>query len=352
MKNGICKDMSKKNYIDSCRALVIFGLAKNVGKTTTLNNILQNIPKEKTVAITSIGVDGEDIDVVTGTDKPAVFVRRGSIIATTRGFLRFCDFTKEILDVTDFSTPVGDVVILKCLSDGYARIAGPSIGSQVEILISMLSKLGADEILIDGALDRRTFINSKFVKGCVLATGASISMDLDKVVDLTGLVADFLCLEPLEDESIKATFEGLEDASMMGLSREHEFLFEDDLLNIDAVKNIDLFDKNGGFLLLKGAITDSFMKRLLIMRRSFSNILILIEDGTKLLINKESYDFLIRKLVKIKVIEKIDLRCITINPVAPSGYKFNSKEFINKLKRRTNVPVFDVLDGERVVLPI
>lgn len=43
-----------------------------------------------------------------------------------------CDITKEILYATDFSTPMGDIIIVKALSDGYVDIAGPSYNTQVK----------------------------------------------------------------------------------------------------------------------------------------------------------------------------------------------------------------------------
>ena len=333
-------------------ALVVIGLAKNVGKTTTLNYILQNVEKDKTVAVTSIGVDGEDVDVVFGNDKPLVYVRSGSIVATARGFLRFCDFTKEVLKVTDFSTSVGDVVILRCLTDGYARIAGPGIGRQMESLIRMLGEFGADKILIDGALDRRTFVNPRFVEGLVLATGASISPSLDKVVELTGVITTFLSLETLKYGRVKVRFKELEDAKMLGLSNGLESLFEADIFNLDALKNLTLFGKEGGFLLIKGVVTELFMKRLISIRKNFSKIDIIVKDGTKLLISGETYDFFIRKEGSIKVLEKLDLRCITVNPMAPDGYKFDSTEFVERVSVRTGLPVFDVMVDNGTNLPI
>ena len=89
-------------FIENYKRISIIGMEKNVGKTTLLNKLIADIGKTKKLGLTSIGRDGEDIDVVTNTDKPRIYVREGSIIATGRDCLAKCDITKEILYVTDF----------------------------------------------------------------------------------------------------------------------------------------------------------------------------------------------------------------------------------------------------------
>ena len=79
------------------KRLSIIGMEKNVGKTTVLNKLIEDIGLQKTIGLTSIGRDGEDTDVVTNTHKPRIYVNQGTIIATARDCLetvmlqkRFC----------------------------------------------------------------------------------------------------------------------------------------------------------------------------------------------------------------------------------------------------------------------
>ena len=112
--------------------------------------------KPKKLGLTSIGRDGEDIDVVTNTDKPRIYVREGSIIATGRDCLSKCDITKEILYVTNFTTPMGSIVLVRALSDGYVDIAGPSYNKQVKIVVELMEKFGSEISIVDGALGRKS----------------------------------------------------------------------------------------------------------------------------------------------------------------------------------------------------
>ncbi len=69
--------------------------------------------------------------MVTGTEKPGIFVREGTLIATARDMLRLGDVTQEILVTTGIPTPLGEVVILRARSAGNVQLAGPSITSQL-----------------------------------------------------------------------------------------------------------------------------------------------------------------------------------------------------------------------------
>lgn len=60
------------------------------------------------------------------------------IIATARDCLRNCDVTKEILYTTDFSTPMGDIIILRAISAGYVDIAGPSYNACIKVILYIM----------------------------------------------------------------------------------------------------------------------------------------------------------------------------------------------------------------------
>src|SRR5579859_969752 len=73
--------------------LSLVGLAKNVGKTTATNYLLQALLDEKLyeaseLALTSLGLDGEATDAMTGLPKPRYVLRAGLLVATTGELLR------------------------------------------------------------------------------------------------------------------------------------------------------------------------------------------------------------------------------------------------------------------------
>ena len=78
--------------LHSVKTLSIVGMCKNAGKTTMLNWMLANT-NGQTLGLTSIGRDGESTDVVTGTEKPGIYVPEGTLIATAKDMLRLGDVT-------------------------------------------------------------------------------------------------------------------------------------------------------------------------------------------------------------------------------------------------------------------
>ena len=91
--------------LNSVKTMSIVGMCKNAGKTTMLNWMLHHDRLQGTLWLTSIGRDGESTDVVTGTEKPGIFVREGTLIATARDMLRLGDVTTERTSMTPGWTP-------------------------------------------------------------------------------------------------------------------------------------------------------------------------------------------------------------------------------------------------------
>jgi len=59
---------------DKYESISIVGMAKNAGKTVTLNALLDEAYENgKNVGLTSIGRDGEKQDIVTQTEKPMIY---------------------------------------------------------------------------------------------------------------------------------------------------------------------------------------------------------------------------------------------------------------------------------------
>lgn len=195
--------------LNGVKTMSIVGMCKNAGKTTMLNWMLHHDRLRGTLGLTSIGRDGESTDVVTGTEKPGIFVREGTLIATARDMLRLGDVTTEILETTGIPTPLGEVVILRARSAGNVQLAGPSITSQLREVSRMFFDLGADKSIIDGALGRKSLGARAVAEGVVLCTGASYHMSMEKVVADTANIYRIMNLPKAETLPPEAE-EGLE----------------------------------------------------------------------------------------------------------------------------------------------
>ena len=131
------------------KVLSIVGMAKNAGKTTALNYILEEAMDEgMLLGVTSTGRDGESSDLVTGTEKPRVFLDAGTLVSVPTQLYEMADAGLEILKMTDYSTAIGDLMICRVADSGYVQIAGPlNIQAHKKLCREMLD-MGAEMILI------------------------------------------------------------------------------------------------------------------------------------------------------------------------------------------------------------
>lgn len=154
----------------------VVGMAKNAGKTVTLNELInQSMEHGIVLGLTSIGRDGEAQDIVTCTQKPSIYVDSGTLIATAEGLYNCSDARLEILEMTDFKTSMGTIMIAKVLSAGYVQLAGPCVNADIRAVSNRMLQYGAQLVIIDGALDRVSSASPAISDATILATGAVLS---------------------------------------------------------------------------------------------------------------------------------------------------------------------------------
>lgn len=334
------------DLINRYKTISIIGMEKNVGKTTTLNYILGEAKGKHTLGLTSIGRDGEEVDVVTSTEKPKIYVEKGSIIATAKEALFNCDITKEILDTTGIRTPMGEVIIVRALSDGYIDLAGPSLGKYIGNTCEKIMALGCDMVLVDGALSRKTFASPSITEATILSTGASLNKSMNKVVEQTVHTVNMLKTKSLEDGIVRKIYmEQLKSSKVALINDEYEV----EVLNIQTTMQSGKEIKNHvnektKYVLIKGVMSDSLIEEFIRDKNRFKNITVVIEDGTKIFACAENiYKFNIIG-GNIRVVNHINLACITINPVSPYGYEFNKDKFMDVLRNKIDIPILNVLE--------
>ncbi|WBW98550.1 hypothetical protein [Oceanirhabdus sp. W0125-5] len=332
--------------IEPYNSISIIGMAKNTGKTTTLNYILDEARGKYSLGLTSIGRDGEELDRVTATGKPKIFVENNTIVATAKNALLNSDFTKEILYVTDYTTPMGRVVIANAISAGYVDLAGPSIGTYVGDIVNQLFDLKCDKVIVDGALGRKSFASPSITEGTILATGAALHSDMDKVVDETVFTAEILSIDKLDDCIALREVEKYPENRVVIIDKNYGALPLEVSTSMIAGKEIsENIDEETRYVFIKGVLTDKVMDQIMKSCRKMSNITFVVEDGTKIFATQKTLSKFKRLGGVIKALNKINIAAITINPTSPYGYEFSEEQFLRELRERTDIPVFNVLRG-------
>jgi hypothetical protein len=133
--------------------LAVLGMAKNAGKTVTLNRILAWAADQTSIfGITSIGRDGEPEDVLTKTKKPAITLYPGMLFATGEQWLKNATLTYELLEHTAIQTYFGTIVIGRVTQKGEIQVSGANTNAEHERVMQRLEANGASRVLVDGAM--------------------------------------------------------------------------------------------------------------------------------------------------------------------------------------------------------
>ncbi len=331
------------------KTISIVGMSKNSGKTVALNHLIEETINEGLhIGITSIGRDGESLDIVTETEKPRIFVEEGTLIATATGMLELGDANIEILKVTEYRTPLGEIIIGKVRDGGYVQIAGPQRLSEIKAVSDTMLDLGAKFVIIDGALDRLSQAAPAISEATILATGAVLSRDINKVIEETIHVVNTLGLPAVEDLEIKEIIRSIiaeNQIAVIDEDNEVDIIPLRTALNAGAIIGDHLRD-DSKYLVIPGSLVKSTVEDLTRSTRKYKNIEIIITDGTKIFIEPKDWLKFMRQGVKVKVLDKINLVGITLNPYAPAGYYFEPVDFLSKMKSYiSHVPVMDLMLG-------
>lgn len=330
-------------------SISLAGMCKNAGKTTVLNRLLKELGQQNVpIGITSIGRDGESTDLVTGTYKPRIYVREGTIFATASGLLGNCDATREILKTTGIHTPLGEVILLRAISDGFIDLAGPSMNQQLVEISGMFREYPIEKILIDGAISRKSLCSRRVADAAILCTGASYHMNMQTVITDTAYISTIMQLERKVNEKVDLAIRQWRDKK--GATDKLFFLnwngesgsVEAGQSLVDAMRNKE--NKEYPVIWLEGALTDSLFRPLLMSNVSGKGIHFVAEDSSKLLLSRDVYEKILQKGATFSVLEEIQLLAITVNPFSAYGNHFDKQEFAEKMQEAVKLPVIDVMN--------
>lgn len=326
------------------KTISIVGMAKNAGKTTALNYLIEEAMDEGIVlGITSTGRDGESTDLVTGTDKPRVFLDADTIVSVPTQLYELADAGLEILRMTEYGSSIGQIMLCRVVTSGYVQIAGPVINASHEKLCREMLELGAELVLIDGAVDRKSIAAPGTSDAIILSTGAVLSRSMKKVVEETAHTVGLYrltCLEDGEDkELIKANL-GNEQLMMLGNGKARVL---ERSTGLGAGKFLDSeIDEETAYIYVPGAFTQSVVAD--INPKKLKNVTFLLKDPTKIFIDSVSWGQLRKRGLRVKVLENINVAAITVNPTAPGGYAFEHEELLRNMQQAIpDIPVVDVM---------
>jgi hypothetical protein len=298
-----------------------------------LTRLLRELEAQgRRVGVTSVGRDGEERDVIDHEiEKPTIQLAGGSLVATTDALLRASGIPHDLLERTAVRTPLGEVLIVRLRGAGAIEVAGPSGAEQVRAVSDAMLAHGADQVLIDGAIDRRAASSPDVADALIMSTGAVLSEDPRELVAVTREAVDLVRLNQAEETA---------DA----LPLDPQFT-----LTAEAEQIAELLDEHPDArrLAVPGALPDRFLQALApLARRRRRELMLIVTDPTKVFLLERGLSWYAQQHIHLQARHTIELAAITLNPVAPRSHRFDSTQLRRLLEEAiSDVPVFDVLDS-------
>ena len=336
---GLLYDLSTKY-----KTLSIVGMAKNAGKTTALNFLIEEAMDDGIrLGITSIGRDGETQDLVTGTEKPKIYLDQDTIVTVPTQLYELADAGLEILKKTKYSTPMGDLLICRVADSGYVQIAGPPAAMDTKRVCEEMMGYGCELILIDGAIDRKAIASPETSDAIILSTGAVLSRSMRKVVDVTAHVVNLYSIPEMEEGDARTLIEENNfDDRIMLLDKDGTVHKLDLATGLGSSRFIDdEITENTEYVYIPGAFTNSVIAD--INPKKLKRVRFILKNPTKIFFSAMDWGLWRKKGFRVNVLKNIEIAAITVNPWAPGGYTFDSDALRNAMQEAVpELPVIDV----------
>jgi hypothetical protein len=344
------------------RSLSLIGLAKNVGKTTTTNHLLEtllneNLYRAEDLALTSLGLDGEAADALTGLPKPRYIPQAGLLVATTADLLKQAEregAQVEYLQQLPGRTALGPVIVARVLQTGQIVIAGPTLLRDLRSLLERLQALGARLSIIDGAINRLGAAAPSVTDACILCTGASAAATPELMARRT---ADLLQrLSTRQTQWTDAYRKRSPHSRLYMLDPDNEDGTSESFSNVTEPINearwivMHMQAQQQPVYLLYGAFTEELSQALLAQlptRPAASRAELIVEDGTKIFCHSAVLQRLSARGLDIRVAEPTRVLAVTINPYT-SDYECTPQRLLDALVKELSskhLPIIDVVSG-------
>lgn len=321
--------------------LSLVGNAKNAGKTTALNAIIGSWPDRK-LAVTSIGLDGEDLDAISRLPKPRIRLPVGCLAATAEECLKHSDIGWRLVERCGIRTGMGEIVLVEVEAPGYCLVGGPSTVAAMEQVVDALRRQGAHKVLIDGAFARSS--HAAAGEAVIYIAGAHQSPDMARVVQNAKYALHRFALPPVEGElgflrnegrlgwvDFDNAFHPIQMASALGAA--------DEVLN--------RVPREAKWLFLPGAAGPQLISRF-VARRGEHACGLIVGDAMSLVADDDSLRHLFLLNRPMRVLRPVRVVAVVANPVSPAGWRFENEAYLAALRRITDLPVVNVLEDDAI----
>lgn len=317
--------------------IAIVGICKNAGKTTVLNYILAKYPFPW--GILSTGRDGETEDTLFKIPKPKVKIPKGCFFCTDAKTLLQHGSGISILTKTSFQSGSRELWIVKSEKYLETEITGPASVSGQIACAELLQKMGAEKVLIDGSLDRKSIVLSNAVDAIILTAGASFGNQQAIIEELKRLIT----LSQI-GTYLSPTLQKLAEQNKILIKNKGRWK-QTGLVSLIAneTKLLEILSKleKPSHLYLPGAYTSSVNNRL---GKHLSGIQLIFRHPECIKLSSNELDVFLKNHNPLALIP-FKLKAIALNPKGIGNSDIDADEFHQNLRRTfKEYPLLDVME--------
>lgn len=330
----------------AAQSVAVVGVAKNCGKTTTLNAILQAMPAEHSPGVLSVGIDGERSDLLIATKKPAVIVPEGAFVLSTELAFEQTQSPFEFVDALGYSTPMGQVYIARARRQAEVMLSGIRHAEDVALGLARMREVGARPQIVDGAYGRVMGARSDLTRAVVASTGAVVASSIKEIVERTWAMTRRLTCETIEVQWQKDLIHQSVESGRALLGGEG--IAGEQLRSASALVGLsrsrDLWRAELTAIAVPGVVSNRVLEELLVVASSDKapRRVLLVEDGTHL----QADEVLMRRFERrweVRALRSSTLLGISYNPTSITGANVDAGQLAMALQERygEQMPIFD-----------
>ena len=317
--------------------LALVGLAKNSGKTTTLNALAALARSAgRSLALLSIGVDGEPEDLLLGTIKPRIHVSPDDWIVSAQAALERSSAGLELVASLGLSTPLGELLVARARTTGHVMLAGLRHRGDLQHALDTLSQLqAADLVLIDGAYGRKFAAHGQLSDGIILATGAVLAPTVDRIVARTLDAVSRLQLSapqlPWQQQLLAEALH--QDRCLLGGPTIAPRPLPHASALVGLPRAAHLFDQHVTAVAVPGLVSDAVLETLLAAMSAHAPRTLLVSDGTAIQASPRIWRrWRTAQDTACHVAHRASLLAVSVNPTSPTGHRVDGQALVARLR--------------------
>ena len=209
--------------------------------------------------------------------------------------------------------------------------------------------LGAELVLVDGALDRTSSASPSITESTILSTGAVLSRDMNKVIEQSIHQVNLFKIDELENEVIKMLAQEAMSRNKITIINEDAEIHEVDAKTAlgSGFKIGQSLTEKSRYVVLPGSLVTKTVSDIIATTKFFKDVKFIVKDSTRIFINHLDWLYYNRLGFDISVLDRINILAVTINPHSPQGYFFDPAIFKERMQSYLSpIPVINVMEGE------